>query len=413
MDRKLRFTGSLVVLLLAGSAGAAEQSGNAALRVDGDDPRCSDETGKPFCTVGAAVRAANTRPGPDTIELAENQIFTLSQPETLNAAEGDSGLPAIASDITVHGHGATLERSRANLTPLFRLLWVNADASLTVDNLTIHGGRTPHGLDGAGLYNLGRTRLERVTFTGNVSGDDGGAIRNDGQLDLVDCTLSYNNASGSGGTGGGLYNIPVGGDGAARVSGTAFIGNRSGDHGGAIFNSSKLSVVNSTFSGNVASHNGGAIRNVATARFNNATFFANQGGVGGGNLSNIGTLTLSNSVVAGGTAPVAPDCEENITSEGYNLVQDRKNCTIEGSETGLLTGVDPMLSPLQDMDGGITRLHRPATRSAIVDAGSPAPPGSGNSACEAADQRGAARPKDGNHDAVSACDMGAAEIGGN
>jgi predicted outer membrane repeat protein len=412
MHHKLRFTGGLVLLLLAAPARPAEPGGNAALRVDGDDPRCSDEAGKPFCTIGAAVSAANTRPGPDTIELAANQIFTLNSPAALNAAEGDSGLPAIASEITVHGNGATLERSRANLTPPFRLLWVNADARLTLDNLTLQGGRTPHGLDGAGLYNLGRTRLERVTFTGNVSGDDGGAIRNDGQLELVDCTLTYNNASGSGGTGGGLYNIPVGGDGAARVSGTAFIGNRSGDHGGAVFNSSKLTVVNSTFSGNVASHNGGAIRNVADARFNNVTFFGNQGGVGGGNLSNIGTLTISNSVVAGGTAPVAPDCEENITSEGYNLVQDRKHCTIEGIETGLLTGVDPMLSPLQDMDGGITRLHRPATKSAIVDAGNPAAPGSGTAACEALDQRGAQRPLDGNHDAVAGCDLGAAEIGG-
>ncbi len=414
MDRMLRFACSFLVLpLLAGPARSAEQS-NRALRVDGADPQCNEEKGTPFCSVGAAIRAANNRPGPDTIDLAEGQIFTLTQPAVKNAIEGDTGLPVIASDITLHGHGATVERSKANLTPPFRLFWVNSDASLTVDHLTIRGGWTSPGLDGGGLYNLGRTKLEWVTLTQNVSGDDGGAIRNAARRESVSSTIRYNTprGGGGGGTGGGLYNVPVGGDGATQISGTAFFGNRSADHGGAIFNSSKLSVVNSTFSGNIAVHNGGAIRNVATARFNNVTFFANHGGEGGGNLSNIGTLTLSNSIVAGGVAPVSPDCEEIILSEGYNLVQNRANCTIDGSETGLLTGVDPMLSALQDMDGGINRMHRPATKSVVVDGGNPAPPGSGGNACEAVDQRGATRPLDGNHDSVAGCDMGAAEIGG-
>ena len=414
MDCKHRFACSLAFLLgLAGPSWPAEPSSAAALRVDEDDPHCSDETGKPFCTLGAAIRAANARPGPDVIDLAENQIFSLTQPATRNVTEGDTGLPAIASDITIHGHGSIVERIRANLTPPFRLFWINAGASLSLDNLTIRGGSSAPGLDGAGLYNLGRTRLERVTVTENVAGDDGGGIRNDGQIEIVGSTVSFNNASGPGGTGGGLYNVPVGGDGAALVSGTAFIGNRAGDHGGAIFNSSKLTAVNTTFSGNLATHNGGGIRNVATVHFNNVTFFANQGGVQGGNISNIGTLTLSNSVVAGGVAPVSPDCEEIVTSEGYNLIQNRANCTIDGTETGLLTGVDPMLSPLQDMDGGLNKMHRPATKSPIVDAGNPAPPGGGNHACEAVDQRGATRPKDGNHDSIAICDMGAAEIGGN
>jgi hypothetical protein len=400
-----------ITAVVAGSALAAPPAGGVPLRVDNDDPKCDDKSGKPFCTVGAAIAAANERPGADTIDLAEKGMFILNQPVLKDVAEGDTGLPAITGEVVLHGHGATLERSLANLSPPFRVLWVAAGGSLTIDNLVIRGGATPPGMDGAGLYSLGKVRLERVTLTENVAGDDGGAIRNDGRIEIVDCTISYNNASGAGGTGGGLYNVPVGGDGEARISGTSFIGNRAGDHGGAMFNSSRLVAVNSTFSGNVAAHDGGGIRNVATARFNNVTFFANQGGVAGGNLSNIGTLTLSNSVVAGGVAPVSPECEEIVTSEGYNLIQNRADCTIDGSEVGLLTGVDPMLSPLQDMDGGLTKLHRPATKSVIVDAGSPAPPGSGGNACEAADQRGASRPRDGNHDSVAVCDMGAAEIG--
>src|SRR4051794_23216857 len=125
MDGRCRFARSLVFFLLpfafAGAAWPAEPNGAAAaLRVDEDDPHCSDATGKPFCTLGAAIRAANARPGPDTIDLPDNQIFSLPQPATKSVTEGDTGLPAIAGDLTLHGHGSTVERIRANLTPPFR-----------------------------------------------------------------------------------------------------------------------------------------------------------------------------------------------------------------------------------------------------------------------------------------------------
>src|SRR5215210_7041491 len=108
MYRTLRYTCSLLVLLpLAGPARSAEQ-GNKAFRVDGEDAQCNEEKGTPFCTLGAAIRAANGRPGPDTIDLAEGQIFTMTQPAVKNVTEGDTGLPAIASDVTLHGHGATV-----------------------------------------------------------------------------------------------------------------------------------------------------------------------------------------------------------------------------------------------------------------------------------------------------------------
>lgn len=384
------------------------------LRVDDDNPRCDDEAGKPYCTVASAIRVANERPGADVIELAEGGIFPMTAPLVANPVDGATGLPLITSEIIIHGRGATIERVRANRTPDFRLFWIEPSGSLKMDNVLIRGGSTPFGMDGAGLWNQGTTRLERVTFSENVSGDDGGAIRNDGHIEIVSCTLSFNNAGGGGGggVGGALYNVPIKGDGEALITGTSMFANRAGDHGGAIFNSSRLTMVNSTISGNIASHLGGAIRNVANAKFNNVTLYANQAGVAGGNISNLGSVVLSNSVVAGGASPVSPDCEEIVTSEGYILIQNQANCTIDGSEIGLLTGVDPMLTALQDLDGGLNKMHRPSSKSPIVDAASPAAPGSGGTACEALDQRGAQRPRDGNHDSIFRCDMGAAEIGG-
>jgi hypothetical protein len=405
----------LALGLAAGSslpaAGAPERE-NPVLQVDSAAAGCSDQTGKPFCTVGAAIRLANSRPGADVVELAADGIYTLSLPDSRNLLEGESGLRPVASAITIHGHGSVIERSRAGHTPPFRIFWIAEAGILHLDDLTVRGGSTAAGNDGAGLWNLGVLRLENVVVTENVAGDDGGAIRNDGELTLTGCTISLNNASGTGGTGGGLYNVPVAGGGSAAISRTAFLGNRAGDHGGAVFNSSTLAAVSTTFSGNVAVNSGGAIRNVASARLNNVTLYGNQAGRYGGNLSNIGTLRLSNTAVAGGVAPEAPECEGAIQSEGHNLIQNRADCLLEGDETGNLTGVDPAVHPLQDMDGGKNKLHRPASRSPIVDAGSPAVPGSGGRACEAMDQRGEARPKDGNHDSVAICDIGAAEIGG-
>jgi len=49
--------------------------------------------------------------------------------------------------------------------------------------------------------------------------------------------------------------------------------------------------------------------------------------------------------------------------------------------------------------------------SPAIDAGNPAPPGSGGAACEARDQGGVDRPQDGDGDGVATCDIGAFERG--
>ncbi|MDA2921629.1 hypothetical protein MYX76_19395, partial [Desulfobacterota bacterium AH_259_B03_O07] len=52
-------------------------------------------------------------------------------------------------------------------------------------------------------------------------------------------------------------------------------------------------------------------------------------------------------------------------------------------------------------NGGSTETHALSPNSPAVDAGNPAPPGSGGNACEATDQRGIPRN----------CDIGAFELG--
>jgi len=49
------------------------------------------------------------------------------------------------------------------------------------------------------------------------------------------------------------------------------------------------------------------------------------------------------------------------------------------------------------------------TASPAIDAGNPATPGSGGGACQATDQRGTSRPRDGDGNGSSICDIGAYE----
>ena len=91
-----------------------------------------------------------------------------------------------------------------------------------------------------------------------------------------------------------------------------------------------------------------------------------------------------------------------LVSGGYNLIRNTTGCTISGNFTGLLTGVDPKLGPLQN-NGGFTLTHALLTGSPAIDAGpSNAPP--------YFDQRGLLRPH-GAADDIGSFEYGAAVPG--
>ena len=137
----------------------------------------------------AAVNAANASPGASEIVLGAGCTYALGAPD--NHWFGPNGLPPIASEITIRGNGATIQRSAAAAP--FRLLFVGADPGapetsgyvtlgagrLTLRDLTLQGGlarggngRNPGG-GGAGMggaiFNMGDTTLDAVTATGNTA----------------------------------------------------------------------------------------------------------------------------------------------------------------------------------------------------------------------------------------------------
>lgn len=267
---------------------------------------------------------------------------------------------------------------------------------------------------GGGLLNYGTSTLSNTTLSANAATLAGG-MYNTGTATLTDVTLSDNSAIENGG---GLYNDV---EGTAALSGVTISGNSAVYlRGGGLLNSGTGTLTNVTLSGNTAHLSGGGLYNDGQATLIHTTFSGNSAGSGGGlfsvgtkpvslisvasytgrpgnrgALQNISTLSVQGSIVAYSLS--GGDCAGAIIDAGSNLSSD--------ASCGFGQPAEVLLGPLAD-NGGVTYTHLPLPGSPAIDhvsAGCPPP---------AADQRGAARPVDGDGDGSALCDAGAVETGG-
>ena len=203
-----------------------------------------------------------------------------------------------------------------------------------------NGGNGGSGGNGGGSFSQGGNGGN----AGNGAAGSGGAVYNQGNLSLFNCTLSSNNAQGGnggiGGTNGSGVFVSLAGSGGAGATGA----------GGAIYNGRNTTIIACTFSGNTAVGGtsapggnrtsgigtagnrggdgiGGALCSLWWGAVTNCTFFNNtvtggdggdggggtgtldQGGNGGdggngygGGIENEGTLTVVNCTIANGAA---------------------------------------------------------------------------------------------------------------
>ena len=192
---------------------------------------CSGATGD-AASLAAAITAANANgPGPDSVQLGQGCAYVLTEPD--NNWYGPNALPAIASDVTIEGNGATIARLQAAVP--FRFFYVGADpasaqtdgyvspgaGALTLRNLTLsgglaRGGDSSGGGGGAGMggaiFSQGSVLIENSTLTDNrvrggsavnaAVGDGGGGIGSDADSGFFGGAGGFGPGTFGGGSGG-------------------------------------------------------------------------------------------------------------------------------------------------------------------------------------------------------------------
>src|SRR5262245_7083521 len=105
-----------------------------------DDGLCATEFEE--CTLRAAFEEAVAEGGSTIIELQPEAIYTLSLFDTEFT---DTGLVVFSADITVNGHGATIERFDDPDSPGMRIFQVlGVEDTLTLNDLTVRNGLATH-----------------------------------------------------------------------------------------------------------------------------------------------------------------------------------------------------------------------------------------------------------------------------
>jgi len=332
--------------------------------------------------------------------------------------DGDTALQTVLEGVTVTGGRTNADGESGGgirCTTAFEL----------VDSVVTGNSTAGTNSAGGGLFTATTTVLTRSTVSGNwteaYGSLAGGVMVVFGSGTFTDSTIADNWTEGGTAGGGGVVVFWGWFDGTfvnSTVSGNATYGDAS--QAGGIAAGGNVILTNSTVSGNATHGNNpgppadaGGITVSAGVTLTNSTVVDNTSASGGVaiNLANpdTGMLTATNSLIANTAADdTTVLCSKTIDGAGstHNLATDA-SC---GSDTLIggapaVTG-DLAIGPLAD-NGGLTKTHALLPGSAAIDAGDA-------DACAGApvgnlDQRGVARPIDGNGDGDAVCDIGAFE----
>ena len=258
---------------------------------------------------------------------------------------------------------------------------------LVLERSTLSGGQA---YTGGGLYLENLTEdstISSSTISGNQGFTSGGGIYS-ASLGAV---LTIDSSTISGNTTGFPSPSPA----------TAF-------GGGVYLSNGDLRIVNSTISGNHAIGWGGGIAAGGSLLLRLTTVTGNTASRDGGSILGYPSpVELDHAIVANGTpedlaeAPFLGSGAPFTVTANYSLVEALNplgGVVLMGTHN--LVGVDPLLGPLAN-NGGPTQTHLPLPGSPVIDAGNPAIPSP-----PPADQRGFQRI------IGPAVDLGAVEVGG-
>jgi hypothetical protein len=369
------------------------------------------------CTLVRAINSANNDTaaggcaaggGEDTIILPAGRTTVLTAVNNTNY--GRTGLPVIRSAVTIDGNGSTIRRQR-DASP-FRLFAVGESGNLTLRETTLSGGIASGAYpsdQGSALYNLGNAALVNSTISGNVADDDAATVENyEGNLSVINSTISGNEGYG--------VNSFLGN---AVITGSTVSDNSSI---GVVATFGNLSVINSTLSGNEKGVSGA---NTSITLINSTVTGSSSDGIEALYFTDVVMLRniISGNAIAQ-AEEVRPDevsvrrareayfdVSSFFDSSFFNVLGQNGNANVGGFRPGA-TDIVPAGSTSSIIDtqladnGGPTLTHALVRGCPAIDAvtdGACPPPGR--------DQRGMARPQDGNGDGGPACDIGSFEMG--
>lgn len=298
------------------------------------------------CSLREAIAEANATGFPDIVDAGN-----ISGTIYLDIAGLGNLQVSGYGDLTINGPVAQrLTISGSDTAPGAAsggIINVSTAGTLTLNNLALVDGRTSES-GGALFANPTDLVLDRVTIESSSAGNDGGGFVVIGNVTLANSTVSGNT---TGDQGGGFFAFL----GNTTVINSTLSGNTANQIGGAFYANRDVDIRSSTISGNVASDSGGG-------------FYMKYDSANGGN-----SLSVDNSIVANNSAPTSPEFHVEgavTTSFGFSLVEGSSTPTLVDGVDGNVTGLDPLLGPLQD-NGGPTFTHYLPLESPAIDAGDP------------------------------------------
>ena len=261
--------------------------------------------------------------------LTLNQNVVMTDDEAANFVNG----VIINKNIRIDGKGHTIDAKN-----LGRIFEIDGGFAVTLTNVTLTNGKADNG---GAIYNFGNLDLVHVNFVNNTAKyggaimnyayglvlDDstftnntakiGGAIYNSADCFVVgNSTFANNTATSNGGV---IFNYGIG----FVVGNSTFVNNSAADGAGAILNGGRGFVVgNSTFANNTATSKGGAIYNYGIGFVVGNSTFANNTAEDAGAVYNEG----DNSVVGNSTFA-------NNTAEDAGAVYNEGDNSVVGNST--------------------------------------------------------------------------------
>ncbi|TWU48479.1 choice-of-anchor Q domain-containing protein [Rubripirellula reticaptiva] len=380
-------------------AGAAQDMGAMELQVPAatdfvvttllDEIDFANET----ISLREAIIIANGNPGADVISFDESLretdgIITLAQ-----------GTLRITDSVAITGLGR--QSSTIDAAGLSRVIEINGDIDVTIENLTITGGRSTGNNPTLPNFSDAATTLQ-----------NGGGLRSDtsGLVTLRSVSVIDNQTLGSNSIGGGVWatsgtlviedslidNNRGSGIAVANQS-LSMIGNSvtRNTESGIMIDASEASIVNSTVSTNTGTIGGGLlVTGDSTVALVQSTVFGNSAETGGGiSLADEVTqpVTIANSIIAGNTGTVShPDLTLPVISSNvdiaFSLIGDSSDTVLTETQTadenGNLIGhdeanggsgvIDALVGPLVASGIHGMLVHLPSASSPAIDAGSDA-----------------------------------------